>query len=171
MYDTKTIGTINMEDLQKILPTPSASPINKRSRHNSYESIENVAHTIKRIENVSNEIIIEERPRRTIRKRTTSSSNESNEPKRSRGRPRRTEPIPIESVQNLHPKDRKYAVARLKNNEASRRSRLSRREKDLALSDELGLLQLKNDLLTKKDADLDAKIKIWQRRLIKLASL
>lgn len=88
------------------------------------------------------------------------SSSDEIKPKRSRGRP--PKPVktvfPSEELENLSPENRKYAELRMKNNEASRRSRLMRKIKDDGLFDELAKLEKINQELKQKEAKLDKQL-------------
>lgn len=178
MYDSKpTQPIVSFEDIQKAYPTPNASPVNKRSRQNSYDSMESTSTAENDIKlnlcdvfGNSFKLRTPQKVRKTraIVKRSASSA-ESVEAKRRRGRPRRTEPVPI--PKNLSPGDRKSVEARIKNNEASRRSRLTRREKELAKEVELEQLEQTNEDLRRKDAILDKEIAEWRHRTLRLGLL
>lgn len=93
--------------------------------------------------------------------------------KRSRGRPQKTEPIEIQidEIEGMHPLQRDRKLYRLKNNAASRRSRLNRKIKDEELFHELDQLQKKNSELVQKDSELDEKIKRMKEKYIQLLLL
>lgn len=105
------------------------------------------------------------------RSSTTSSYSSSDEikPKRSRGRP--AKPVitvfPSEELENLSPEHRKYAELRMKNNEASRRSRQMRKIKDDGLFEELTELEKQNQELKLKEAKLDKQLDKY-KNLIKM---
>lgn len=178
MYDSKpTQPIVNIEDIQKAYPTPSASPVNKRSRQNSYDSMESTSTANNDVKRNLCDIFgnsFELRTPRTVIKTRASmkrcaSPAESVEVKRHRGRPRRTEPVQIPT--NLSPGDRKFVEARIKNNEASRRSRLTRREKEMNMEEKLQQLKQTNEALRRKDAFLDKEIAEWRQRTLKLGLL
>lgn len=178
MYDSKpTQPIVSIEDIQKAYPTPSASPVNKRSRHNSHDSMGSTSTANNDIKLNLCDVFgnpFELRASRTARKtraaiKRSASPAESVEAKKQRGRPRRTEPVPI--PKNLSPDDRKSVEARIKNNEASRRSRLTRREKELAMEHELEQLEQTNEELRRKGEMLDKLIVQWRQRTLKLGLL
>lgn len=178
MYDSKpTQPIVSFEEIQKAYPTPSASPINKRSRQNSHDSMESTSTANNDVKlNLCDvfENSFELRTPQTTRKtratrKRSASPAESLQAKRQRGRPRRTEPVPI--PKNLSADVRKCVEARIKNNEASRRSRLTRREKELALENELQQLEHTSEALRRKDAILDKEIAKWRQRTLRLGLL
>lgn len=179
MYDSKpTQPIVSFEEIQKAYPTPSASPINKRSRQNSHDS------SMESTSTANNDVKLnlcdvfensfELRTPQTTRKmhatrKRSASPAESLQAKRQRGRPRRTEPVSI--PKNLSADVRKCVEARIKNNEASRRSRLTRRKKELSLENELEQLEQASEALRRKDAILDKEIAKWRQRTLRLGLL
>lgn len=97
------------------------------------------------------------------------SSSDEIKPKRSRGRP--AKPVktvfPSEELENLSPENRKYAELRMKNNEASRRSRQMRKIKDDGLFEELTEIEKQNQELKLKEAKLDKQLDKY-KNLIKM---
>lgn len=144
------------------LPTPVASPIQKSQIDDEIEPASVDLPVVR----------ASKRQAATSRSKIYSYSDES-PIKRSRGRPPKTEPdqIPQNELKRMSPSERKYVEMRLKNNEASRRSRQSRKGKEDALFDELADLEDENLRLKEKDIELDADIKRWRKRLMKLAQI
>lgn len=144
------------------LPTPVASPIQKSQIDDEIETAPVDLPAIR----------ASKRRAATSRPKTYSYSEET-PIKRARGRPPKTEPdqIPQNELKRMSPSERRYFEMRLKNNEASRRSRQSRKGKEDALFDELADLEDENLRLKEKDIELDAEIKRWRKRLMKLAKI
>lgn len=157
----------NVEDcasivkIEQILPTPVASP-SKPTQYTNDDEIQAAPSTVTP-------------EKRTSKRRTLTRIDFSEEiaPKRPRGRPPKTEPTKLShsEYKKLSPSDRKYYEMRLKNNEASRRSRLNRKGKEGALFTELSLLEDRNNELRAKDEHLDREISMWRKKLMKLAAL
>lgn len=155
---------VSIANIEQILPTPVASPQNKSTN-----------------DDVDSDYEVETKPtivpavRATKRRAATRNIDfgEEFQPKRSRGRPPKTEPTVISpsEYKRLSPADRKYYEMRIKNNEASRRSRLNRKGKEEALFDELNQLEEKNAELHRQDLHMDSELEKWRKRLIKLAQL
>lgn len=102
-------------------------------------------------------------------KHQTKPENVASAEKRKRGRPKCNESIPIPNISD--PFKRKIIIARIKNNEASRRSRQRRKEMDLALEVECQQLEQKHKDLLEKNANLDKEIQImWSSYIQKLNS-
>lgn len=142
----------SQEQLAQILPTPTTSP--KRSRQNSEASM------------MSNYTEPETpRPKRT--RKPTKMYDELPEPaaKKARGRPPKDELKEIDS--NLPIEQQK----RLKNNEASRRSRQSRKQRENGLDSELHILEMKNRQLLKDLQEQEMEERKWHRRVMRLAKL
>lgn len=87
--------------------------------------------------------------------------------KRSRGRPPKEDPIIIPP--NYNKPGYGEAMRRLKNAEASRRSRRKSRNKEMALYDEVAKLMQKNENLKRTEAHLDLQLKRWHNKFVKLA--
>lgn len=144
-----------------ILPTPVPSPIQQSQIDDEIEAAE-----------LTRNLDV----RTSKRRAAVSRSNiylDNAQTKRPRGRPPKTEPtrIPRSTLNRMSESDRKYLQMRIKNNEASRRSRLSRKGKEEALFDLLSWLEDENLRLTDEDADLDIQIARWRKKLMKLAQL
>lgn len=88
--------------------------------------------------------------------------------KRKRGRPKCNEPIAIPNISD--PIERKKIEARIKNNEASRRSRQRRNETEMALEVELQQLEQKHKNLLERDVELDKEIHKWVSYIYELKS-
>lgn len=148
---------VSIANIEEILPTPVASPQNKQ--HD--DEIETAVINIPAV--------------RASKRRACTRDIDFPEvqPKRSRGRPPKTEPTLISpsEYKRLSAADRKYYEMRIKNNEASRRSRLNRKGKEEALFDELYHLEERNQELQLQDAKMDISIEKWRKRLIKLAQV
>lgn len=97
------------------------------------------------------------------------SSSDEIKPKKGRGRP--AKPIKTEfsseELENVLPEKREYVKLRMKNNEASRRSRRTRQIKDAFLFEELAKLEKENQELKQKEAKLDKRLEKW-KNLIKM---
>lgn len=91
-------------------------------------------------------------------------------PKRSRGRPPKSEPTKLSSdeLKRLSSRERQYYEMRFRNNEASRRARCKRNVEKKALFKEVLELEAINKELILKDIKLDKKLKIWKEKIIKL---
>lgn len=154
----------SIASIEQILPTPVASPQNKHTECTHYDDD---------IETTST--IVPPTVRATKRRAAsrTIDFSEVQQPKRSRGRPPKTEPTVISPTEykKLSLADRKYYEMRVKNNEASRRSRLSKKGKEEALFDELHHLEQKYQQLQQKDHQIDYDLEKWKKRLLKLAQL
>lgn len=159
-------NTVSIEHIEHILPTPVASPHNKQ--HDC---------DIEEIKTETNSPITTDTPpvRAPKRRAATRTINFSDEvevrPKRPRGRPPKTEPtvIPPSEYKRLSPSDRKYMEMRIKNNEASRRSRLNRKGKEDAIYEQLFLLEDRHEKLKLIDAQMDSELEKWKKRLLRLA--
>lgn len=165
---------VSISNIEQILPTPVASPNIKSMQHAGHDDeIDD-----KIISSVSS-TVVNERAKRVLKRRAAvkkdiyDSEDEFQQPKRPRGRPPKSEPTQLSpsELKRLSPKDRRYYEMRLKNNEASRRSRLSRKSKEDALFDELTHLSTINEDLKKVDTELDRQIKSWEKKFLKLATL
>lgn len=115
-------------------------------------------------------------PVRASKRKVVATANEfssETQTKRPRGRPPKTEPTVISpsEYKRLSPSDRKYIEMRLKNNEASRRSRLNRKGKEEAIFEEFNALLAKNEYLKESDRKMDIEIRKWRRGLMKLAHM
>lgn len=92
------------------------------------------------------------------------------QPKRKRGRPPKSEltKLPEFKLKQLSSSERQCYEKRVRNNEASRRSRLKRKAEEEALINELSQLELINKELITLDNSLDKQLKIWREKIIKL---
>lgn len=94
---------------------------------------------------------------------TTSTKTASNpapsQPKR-RGRPPKTETRPISptELQNMDASDARYVLMRNKNNEASRRSRINRKDRELILESEADVLSMENERLLELEQRLEQRV-------------
>lgn len=156
----KTEEQENLSHIEYILPTPVASPV----QHAQIDD-EILAKQV-------NSPVLRVSKRRAASVRSNIYSDDP-PPKRPRGRPPKTEPVQISpaELKNLSASDARYHLMRIKNNEASRRSRLSRKSKEDKLFDELARLEDENERLKQKDDDLEVELKCWRKRLMKLAKL
>lgn len=95
------------------------------------------------------------------------------QPKRKRGRPPKTDsgPPSPSQYQHLPETEQRYQILREKNNEASRKSRLNRKEKEDKISVELIRLQKINDEYLIEMAEVQRDTKIWHARLMKLCKI
>lgn len=162
---------VSISNIEQILPTPIASPNIKQMQHANHddEIIEPVSPVPAVVEARAKRIL----KRRAATKRVLDSSDDDFQPKRPRGRPPKTEPTKISATElkRLNPSDRRYYEMRVKNNEASRRSRLNRKGKEEALFDELAGLEKLNRELTKRDTELNKQLRNWEKRFLKLATI
>lgn len=153
--------TVTIPSIEQILPTPVASPKIEPTLDNDDEIASPPTFTPER--------------RTTKRRAATRSVDFSDEyqPKRPRGRPPKTAPttIPPAEYKRLSPSDRKYYEMRIKNNEASRRSRLNRKGKEEALFDKLDRLENENSNLKQMDLRMDVELRKWEKKLFKLVAL
>lgn len=140
-------------DLDTLL-TPVSSPI-KRSRQNSYDSPVSVQSMSSSEDDVS-----------------VSSSNPPRPAKR-RGRPPKTEVVPLSPsfYPDMPEADYKYMEMRVRNNEASRRSRLSRKDKETQISRESSRLEANYRDLVKEEESLMIQCNRWRRAVMRLATL
>lgn len=134
--------SLRMEDLEAMLPTPSATPM-KRSRQNSIFSEDSY-----------------------------STISGSRTPKR-RGRPLKTESTVLSptELKNLSEMDRKYLEMRNKNNEASRRSRQSKRGKETQVMTVAMKMEMKNMELVTCFAEVSRERDVWRRAVLRMAQL
>lgn len=162
MIDVKNTVTIKLEDIiERACPTPIPTPT-KRSRENSFEQIgETSMSSFGRLS----------RKRRISSRASIASDIEPT--KRPRGRPPKTEPTVISPTvrKELDPEKLRYLESRLKNNEASRRSRLNRKGKESKIFDELKYQEDRHQKLTLIDADLDRQVDNWKKKVLRLAVL
>lgn len=167
---------IAISNIEQILPTPVASPNNKvvqQAAHDDDDAIDDFASP------VPSTVDADARTKRSLKRRAATSkkvldfSYDDYQAKRPRGRPPKTEPTKLSpaELKRLSPSDRRYYEMRLKNNEASRRSRLNRKGKEGALFDELAHLEAINQALTEQDIKLDRQIKSWEKKFIKLVKI
>lgn len=163
----KTVeGAVSIANIEQILPTPVASPRNKPV---------DIDDEIK--PHLSPVYSVASTPERRLSKRRAATRivqfTDEISPKRSRGRPPKTGLTPISptELKRMNPTDRKYHLMRVKNNEASRRSRLNRKDKEDGLFRELALLERINCGLQEKNQYLDSELGKWQKKLLKLYTL
>lgn len=162
---------VSISNIEQFLPTPVASPNIKSMQHAGHDDeINDSVSPVPSMVDVRAERISK---RRAATKRSIDFSDDDFQPKRPRGRPPKSEPTKLSQAElrRLSPNDRRYYEMRLRNNEASRRSRLNRKGKEEALFDELDNLDKINQELTKRDIELDRQLKIWEKKFIKLARL
>lgn len=164
---------VSISQIEQILPTPVASPNTKSVQHASHD--DEIDDPVSPLPVPS---MVEERTKRALKRRATAKKNidffdDEFQPKRPRGRPPKSEPTRLSQAElrRLSPSDRRYYEMRMRNNEASRRSRLNRKGKEEALFDELAHLESVNQELVKRDTELDKQLKIWEKKFIKLARL
>lgn len=146
---------IKSEQIEYMLPTPATTP-EKRSRASSSD--------------LSDTTTI----RSSTRKRQPSSRLMNNDqPKRSRGRPPITEPLQlsIADLRMLSTSEIRNKELRMKNNEASRRSRLNRKGKELSITDQLHVQESRFADLKREDKHLDQQLTLWKKRVFKLATI
>lgn len=153
---SQTLNTnIKKEQIEYMLPTPAATP-EKRSRASSSD--------------FSDASII----RTSARKRQPSSRLVNNDqPKRSRGRPPITEPLKlsISDLRMLSKAELRNKELRMKNNEASRRSRLNRKGKEMSITDQLRAQETRYAALKREEKRIDQEWELWKKRVFKLATI
>lgn len=93
-------------------------------------------------------------------------------PKR-RGRPPKAHSTPISPSQllNMSETDVRYFQMRDKNNEASRRSRLNRKDREQQFSEEAADLEATNRRLVELERRLEAQCSRWKKRVLQLATV
>lgn len=172
----------DMEDVMRLLTTPSGSnhlttstpkttksdpetsPVKrKRRRLNSYDnpsSVQSFTSTIG-----SDDISMPTSSR-------ASTPLSASAPKR-RGRPPKTTPTPISPSQlkHMNESDLRYFQMRNKNNEASRRSRVNRKDREQQIEDEAQDLESRYAELQNKERTLERDCKKWKDAVMKLACL
>lgn len=156
--------SVSIQSIEQILPTPAASPC-KPAQNDDDEDEINV-----KIEPEPASTYTPEK--RTSRRRVAATSIDYSaaiQPKRPRGRPPKTEPTHISPAEFRRLTN--YDQMRMKNNEASRRSRLSRKSKEDALVDELTALEQHHEHLKLMDIQLDSEQAKWRKKLIKLCQI
>lgn len=139
-------------DLDSLL-TPDTSP-SKRSRQNSYESPNSVQSMSSWDDDTS-----------------SMTSSQPPKPAKRRGRPPKTEPTPLSpsQFQHLSETDYKYMEMRVRNNEASRRSRLNRKDKETQIMMEATKLESNHRNLVKEEEYLTNECAKWRRAVMRLA--
>lgn len=166
-------------NIEQILPTPVASPKLLPAYNDNDDEIASPQSTFTP-EKCTTTFTPEEQTftpeKRTSKRRAVSRidfSEEESQPKRPRGRPPKAGPtvIPPAEFKRLSPSDRKYYEMRIKNNEASRRSRLNRKGKEEALFDQQIRLENEHRNLLAMDAKIDIELEKWKKKLIKLYAL
>lgn len=180
MIETQSIkqeieNEVSISQIEQILPTPVASPNSKSMQYADPDDEINDPVSPLAVPTT----MVEEREKRILKRRAATTkknidfSDDDFQPKRPRGRPPKSEPTQLSpaELKRLSPSDRRYYEMRLRNNEASRRSRLNRKGKEVALFDELAHLESVNEELVKRDIELDRQLKIWEKKFIKLAKL
>lgn len=154
--------TVSIPNIEQILPTPVASPKSKPEIDDEIQS-------------PPPPTTLTPEKRTSKRRAATKIVDFSEEisPKRPRGRPPKAGPTQISpnELKRLNPTDRKYLLMRVKNNEASRRSRLNRKNNECGLFQQLDELERKNRELRTEDKHLDHQLEVWKKKLIKLYSL
>lgn len=103
----------------------------------------------------------------------SSSDGSTAPPSRKRGRPAKPvdwTPDPSE-YENLSQKDKRYVTLRLRNNEASRRSRLNRKIKQEEFENEAAELEKRNVWLTVMENSLRREVERWKKGVIELVML
>lgn len=164
---------VSISQIEQILPTPVASPLSRSMQHTSQD--DEIDDPVSPLPVTS---MAEQRTKRLLKRRATTKTNtdfldDDFQAKRPRGRPPKTEPTKLSpaELKRLSPSDRKYYEMRLRNNEASRRSRLNRKGKEEALFEELNHLEAVHQELVQRDNYLDKQLKSWEKKFIKLARL
>lgn len=147
------------ENIENILPTPVASPMQQPQTDDEIETPAQPA--------------LRASKRRAAAPRSNDTYYDETPVKKPRGRPPKTEPTRISQAEfrRMSLQDRRYLEMRLKNNEASRRSRLSRKDKEQSIFTELEQQEQINRRLREQDQQLDIEIQTWRKRLMKLAKL
>lgn len=102
----------------------------------------------------------------------STNTSASTAPKR-RGRPPKAHSTPISPTQlrNMSEADVRYFQMRDKNNEASRRSRLNRKDREQLFSDEASDLEATNRRLVELERRLEAQCNRWKARVLQLATV
>lgn len=173
-----------MEDVMQLLTTPSGSnhlttstpnttstdpettPVNrKRRRQNSYDNPSSVQSATSTIES-------DDMSMPATSRASTPASASSSAPKR-RGRPPKTTPTPLSPSQlrHMNESDLRYFQMRNKNNEASRRSRVNRKDREQQIEDEAQDLESRYAELQNKERTLERDCKRWKNAVMKLAIL
>lgn len=102
---------------------------------------------------------------------STCESSSTKAPKR-RGRPPKTQTTPLSPSQLSHlpESDARYLQMRNKNNEASRRSRINRKDREQLIENEADQLDAIYSRLVDKERRLEERCKMWKDRVMKLAT-
>lgn len=158
--------TVSIPNIEQILPTPVASPKSKPTEID--DEIQSPPMTT-----FTPELTPEKRTSKRRAATKIVDFSEEISPKRPRGRPPKAGPTQISptELKRLNPTDRKYLMMRVKNNEASRRSRLHRKDKEEGLFSKLDELERKNRELHAEDVYLDHQLEMWKKKLFKLYAL
>lgn len=136
------IQPLRMEDLETMLPTPSATPL-KRSRQNSVFSEDSY-----------------------------STISGTHSPKRRGRPPKTESTVLSPSqLKNFNEVERKYMEMRNKNNEASRRSRQNRRGKETQVMTEAMKMEMKNMELVTSLGEVIRERDVWRRAVLRMAQL
>lgn len=165
MIEQKAIQkTIKLEEIEQVLPTPAPTPtptptptpIN-RSRQSSCETSDSSSY-------------VRQSPRK---RRTTSKLSDDDLPKRPRGRPPKTEPdrLTLTERRTLSSSDLRNKELRLKNNEASRRSRANRKGKEHEIVEQLRIQEKRYNDLLRENEELEQQVILWKKRVFKLATI
>lgn len=157
---------VRMLTSSPILSTASCSksssdtPVRKRRRLDSYENPTSVHSSTSTVHSDDSSSM------------ASCSTPAPSAPKR-RGRPPKTESTPISPSQlkHLNETDLRYFQMRNKNNEASRRSRVNRKDREQQIEDEGQELESKYLELTNMEASLERDCKKWKNAVMKLACL
>lgn len=154
---------VSIPKIEQILPTPVASPKNNEELYSEIDETDDTN------DSTWNTPVKRTSKRRRISSTTTDCSEI--QAKRPRGRPPKTGPDTISPAQlkRLNSSERKHLEQRIKNNEASRKSRLNRKDKENTLFVEYDNLLKESERLTKQDKELDREIAKWKKRVLKLA--
>lgn len=161
MIEQKAIkSTIKLEEIEYVIPTPAPTPTTTpvmRSRLNSCETSDSSTS-------------VRHSPRK---RRTTSKLSDDDIPKRPRGRPPKTEPerLTLSERRNLSSSDLRNKELRIKNNEASRRSRANRKGKECKVVEQLRIQEQRYDDLCRENEQLERQVALWKKRVFRLATI
>lgn len=109
----------------------------------------------------------------SVQSSTSDDSFSTHRPAKRRGRPPKPVPSLLDpnEIANLSPEDLKYRELRNKNNEASRRSRLNRKDKETQIEEEARELETQFNMLESEERKLIRKCAQWREAVMKLALL
>lgn len=145
---------------------PETTPVNrKRRRLNSYDNPSSV-------QSATSTIGSDDMSMPASSRASTPASASSSAPKR-RGRPPKTTPTPLSpgQLKHMNESDLRYFQMRNKNNEASRRSRVNRKDREQQIEDEAQELESRYAELQNKERTLERDCKKWKDAVMKLACL